>query len=740
MSLPSDSDYLAAVQNPRQAFSDPELQGALPELMETGALAGMPRPRAGNFATVYKLCQGERAWAVRCFTRVVHPDQQARYQDVIRHLNTHRLPYAVDTAFVSQGIQVQGRWFPIVKMEWVQGETLGRYVEKHRESPKALFDLAAAWVELLKDLRRARVAHGDLQHGNVVITPAGLRLVDYDGMFVPALDGRLSYERGHANYQHPDRDGGVLHDGLDHFSGWVVWLSLVTLAHEPGLWERFQGGDDCLLFRMRDFVERERSALLQTLLSSPHEPVKQLASFFLKSLLPAPHAEVPPLDDVALTAIGREVVPERLAAPSAAGEVVRFMVPTARASAALASVPLPDRQMANGFLLAGGVSAVLSAAMSPFWLAGLGLTGGLGWVWARASFQRHELVARRRRLEADLALTRQELSREEAALRRLLTERTRLARETQTHCGALLASLDELRRRRDQFFEQVRAVREAHESSLARLAERRRQLDEREHREREELAAEQSARMAELVRQRDIASYPSAALMEALRVLQAEHVSRALERATLAKALLKGIGHSRKVKAQLAKAGILTAQDVTWDRLMTVVPVLDREQSLILIRWRDAVARKARDSVPQELPAEQKKALESTWATQQTQVEARMAVMWEEFAHRTASLAARFAEQRESLTERKDAEAEALLRDAPARTVAFDQEFESLTRELKARTSGVDTLDVELAAARRRCADLHWRLESQVRERAALDSIHFSRYLSLLLRDAQGPD
>ena len=75
-----------------------------------------------------------------------------------------------------------------------------------------------------------------------------------------------------------------------------------------------------------------------------------------------------------------------------------------------------------------------------------------------------------------------------------------------------------------------------------------------------------------------------------------------------------------------------------------------------------------------------------------------------------------------------------------ARTAELDQEFEALTRELKARTASVDPLDVEVAAARRLCADLHWRLESQGRERAALGSIRFSRYLSLLLRDAQGPD
>ena len=92
------------------------------------------------------------------------------------------------------------------------------------------------------------------------------------------------------------------------------------------------------------------------------------------------------------------------------------MVSEVSAPAVLGAVPLEDRQMANGILLASGLSAVLSVAMSPMWLMGLGLTGGLGWAWARSAYHRTRGLERLRAVETALATTRKDL--EEAEARR----------------------------------------------------------------------------------------------------------------------------------------------------------------------------------------------------------------------------------------------------------------------------------------------------------------------------------
>jgi hypothetical protein len=82
MDWPTPQDYSEAVQNPRLAFGDPELQAGRPELDRLG----LPRPRSGSFATVYKIECAAKNWAVRCFLRNV-PDQQQRYAAIFNYLD-----------------------------------------------------------------------------------------------------------------------------------------------------------------------------------------------------------------------------------------------------------------------------------------------------------------------------------------------------------------------------------------------------------------------------------------------------------------------------------------------------------------------------------------------------------------------------------------------------------------------------------------------------------------------------
>src|SRR5207244_4428556 len=99
----------------------------------------------------------------------------------------------------------------ILKMRWIAGFPLNEFVKQHADRPTVLEQLAQMWVKLAAQLRRAGIAHADLQHGNVLLVPGGratalsLRLIDYDGMFVPALARQPSGEKGHRNFQHPQR-------------------------------------------------------------------------------------------------------------------------------------------------------------------------------------------------------------------------------------------------------------------------------------------------------------------------------------------------------------------------------------------------------------------------------------------------------------------------------------------------------------------------------------------------------
>src|SRR6185295_15620786 len=108
-------------------------------------------------------------------------------------------------------------------------------------------------------LREAGIAHGDLQHGNIIVEHGALRLVDHDGLFVPEMEGWQSSEVGHQHYQHPHRDARCFDSNLDNFSSLVIYLTLVSLMERPELWKEHH--DENLLFTKSDFLNPSESKL-----------------------------------------------------------------------------------------------------------------------------------------------------------------------------------------------------------------------------------------------------------------------------------------------------------------------------------------------------------------------------------------------------------------------------------------------------------------------------------------------
>ena len=260
MNWPSMSDYQEAIQNPKRCFADPELKLGTPAL---NAL-GLPQPVTGGFCSVYQVANGKSRWAVRCFLHNIQ-DLRDRYAELSRYLRGHRLKQMVGFEYVAEGIRVRDAWYPVLKMEWVDGETLDRWIERKVDDPRALKKLSDQWAELVSALEKAHIGHCDLQHGNVLVDRGDqLRLIDYDGMYVPPLRGRGSHEKGHAAYQHPRRDGKDFDETPDRFSALVIQTSLVALAESRGLWKQFYGEDN-LLFSRSDFQHPEVSPVFTAL-------------------------------------------------------------------------------------------------------------------------------------------------------------------------------------------------------------------------------------------------------------------------------------------------------------------------------------------------------------------------------------------------------------------------------------------------------------------------------------------
>lgn len=326
MGWPGMVEYSAAVQNQRASFLVPELKSAtvVPNRL------GLPKVCSGAFAIVYELTDGTNRWAIRCFTKDVG-DLQERYAAIAEHLRKVRLPYFVPFDYLKDGILVNGKPYPIMKMQWVDGMPLSRYVEQHLNNPERLLGLAAQFGELSADLERHKIGHGDLSAENVLMVGDTIRLIDYDGMYVPKLAGRNARELGNAAFQHPARDETLFGPEIDRFSVLLIATALAALAADPTLWKRHSGGNG-LLFSPVDLRNPAGSSLFSALRGTPEATLRDLAcelARWCEAKSPARLGKLPSLKRL-------KVKPTPVAAPSAAPATPGAAVP---ASPTPATVP-----------------------------------------------------------------------------------------------------------------------------------------------------------------------------------------------------------------------------------------------------------------------------------------------------------------------------------------------------------------------------------------------------------------
>ncbi|MBX9695042.1 MAG: hypothetical protein K2Z81_21840, partial [Cyanobacteria bacterium] len=290
MNWPTPQDYNEAVQNPHLCFTDKELsQGEV----ETNSL-GLPKAMTGAFASVYKIYKGDTAWAVRCFL-TNRPLQKRRYELLSEFISFDKLNCTVPFYYIDDGIKVQGQWYPILKMQWIDGPTFGQFIDENYSDSQKIKSLRQQFNEMVNEIEKAGVAHGDLQHGNIIVTDNGLRLVDYDALFVPALKGEVSFEFGHPNFQHPDRKPEHFDPSVDNFSTWLIDASLLAIMVDPRLYKLLDGGDDNIIFKQRDLASPDTSDAFHLLLDHPVSEVRYFTSLLVRMLWASPES-IPPLN------------------------------------------------------------------------------------------------------------------------------------------------------------------------------------------------------------------------------------------------------------------------------------------------------------------------------------------------------------------------------------------------------------------------------------------------------------
>lgn len=270
---PTAGDYYKAVQTPARAFTVASLQTA--EFVSDSLGPALMR---GSSAVVFQALVGGNPTAVRCFIRN-DASSQERYAALGAYLATHYLsPYVLHATWLDSAIRVSGETWPVLLMDWIDGRTLDEYVAFHATNANtdALTVLAQRWRELVRVLQESEFAHGDVQHGDIMVDQQGrLRLVDYDGVWVPPLAGMTPpTEYGHPNYERPD--GRVWGRWMDTFPALVIYLSLVALAKDPGLWLPLYDGTN-LLFTRADLAPPFDTAAWRHLAAMHDQEVDELS-------------------------------------------------------------------------------------------------------------------------------------------------------------------------------------------------------------------------------------------------------------------------------------------------------------------------------------------------------------------------------------------------------------------------------------------------------------------------------
>ena len=269
MPFPLISEYIEAIKAAEDNFE--ELTNLRPVLSDDG----QPVMTSGNFAVVFKMKDIEtgKFYALKCFTR----DQERRieaYKLIAEKLNSISTKYLIPIELYEKELfvdssQTEETEFPILLMPWVEGKPLDVFIKENLHNQYVLHVISINFNRMASWLLTQSFAHGDLKPDNILVKEDGqLILVDYDGMYVPAMKGQNAREIGSRGFRHPSRDESFFNEHIDDFAIASIALSLKAIVIKPSLFQEL-GGNGKLLFSETDYMDRGGNnsiSILQSLL------------------------------------------------------------------------------------------------------------------------------------------------------------------------------------------------------------------------------------------------------------------------------------------------------------------------------------------------------------------------------------------------------------------------------------------------------------------------------------------
>ena len=281
MQYPLISEYLAAIREAKDNLD------TLSHLVPVLDKYGEPYRSSGAFAVVFKMKdeQTGKCYALKCFTEEQEGRAEA-YRQIAEELEFVDSSYITSVKYLEKELFVDSNCedeeFPVLLMDWIEGETMETYVADNYTDTHAMAMLCYRFCKMAAWLRSQSFAHGDIKPDNIMVRPDGtLTLVDYDGMFVPAMKGQKSPTIGTKDFSHPLRTIDDFDETIDDFALASIALSLKAISLNPSLLQTY-GASDRLLFSAADYLDLSKSktfAALQGLLAD--EEAITLMSMFL---------------------------------------------------------------------------------------------------------------------------------------------------------------------------------------------------------------------------------------------------------------------------------------------------------------------------------------------------------------------------------------------------------------------------------------------------------------------------